>query len=201
MGQIGTRPRQRTHPQPPAPHTGGEPPNREKSDDEHVPNGTTPGGESSVTVDPATKDISRPTSLDGTRSAGMDELIAQALRKAILTSAKAVDVVNAMVGDRLSYVRDAQSVLENSEELVARATSRKRKEQGALPEGQMIEIRKTEKGPTDEGPSKKYRFVLRSGLKEMNCVVCKFAIPGNGRTAIARTSCSIRHSNARCTEQ
>eukprot|EP00971_Amphidinium_carterae_P213127 4230053-Amphidinium_carterae.1 len=36
----------------------------------------------------------------------MDELDAQALREAIRTSAKAANIVNAMVGDRLSCVRD-----------------------------------------------------------------------------------------------
>eukprot|EP00971_Amphidinium_carterae_P150724 2988319-Amphidinium_carterae.4 len=108
----------------------------EKSDDEHVPRGNTSVGESSVKVDPATRDISRPASLDRTRNSGMDELNVQALRVATLTSAKAVDMVNGMVCDRLSCVKDAQSVLHNSEEFVARATSRKREEQGALPEGQ-----------------------------------------------------------------
>eukprot|EP00971_Amphidinium_carterae_P202954 4027591-Amphidinium_carterae.1 len=58
-------------------------------------------------------------------------------------------MVNAMVGDRLSCAKDAKGMLDNSEELVALATSRKRKEQGALPEGQTklprVEIDGTQK--------------------------------------------------------
>eukprot|EP00971_Amphidinium_carterae_P257969 5120573-Amphidinium_carterae.1 len=71
----------------------------EKSDNEHVPRGSTAASESSVKVNPATRDISRPTSLDGTRNTGMDEFNIQALREALLTAAKAVDMVNAMVGN------------------------------------------------------------------------------------------------------
>eukprot|EP00971_Amphidinium_carterae_P327840 6459406-Amphidinium_carterae.1 len=42
----------------------------------------------------------RPTSLDGTKNREMDELEAQALREAVRASAEAVNLVNAMVGDR-----------------------------------------------------------------------------------------------------
>eukprot|EP00971_Amphidinium_carterae_P333196 6467791-Amphidinium_carterae.1 len=103
-------------------------PQGEKSDDAYVPRGTTTVGENSVKVDPSTKNIGCPTSLDGTRTTGMDEFDTQALREAMLASAKAVDMVNAMVSNRLSCARDAQNMSECSEELMARAGSRKRKE-------------------------------------------------------------------------
>eukprot|EP00971_Amphidinium_carterae_P326650 6457576-Amphidinium_carterae.1 len=80
----------------------------EKSDDVHVPRGTTTVGERSVKVDPSTKDIGCPTSLDGTRTTGMDEFDAQTLREAMIASAKAVDI--AMVSNRLSCAKDSQGM-------------------------------------------------------------------------------------------
>eukprot|EP00971_Amphidinium_carterae_P226265 4488117-Amphidinium_carterae.1 len=41
-----------------------------------------------------------------------------------------------MMSDRMSSTHEAESIIESSEELMARATSRKREEQGALPDGQ-----------------------------------------------------------------
>eukprot|EP00971_Amphidinium_carterae_P312889 6218082-Amphidinium_carterae.3 len=111
----------------------------EKSD-EHVPKGNKSRSESSVKVYPVTNEVVRPTSLDGARKGGMDELDAQTLRDAVRASAGAVNLVNAMVGDRLSSVRDAKSMPENSEELVARATFRKREEQGVPSEGQTKQL-------------------------------------------------------------
>eukprot|EP00971_Amphidinium_carterae_P235052 4664487-Amphidinium_carterae.2 len=45
----------------------------DKSDDAHVPRGTTTVSESSVKVDPSTRDIGCPMFLDGTRNTGVDE--------------------------------------------------------------------------------------------------------------------------------
>eukprot|EP00971_Amphidinium_carterae_P003208 63073-Amphidinium_carterae.5 len=60
-----------------------------------------------------------------------------------------------MIGDQLSSVRDARSMLENSEKLVARATSQKREEQGALPKGRTKQLRveiDEEQGPSTREP-------------------------------------------------
>eukprot|EP00971_Amphidinium_carterae_P159014 3152816-Amphidinium_carterae.1 len=72
------------------------------------------------------------------RLAGMERvhLDAQALRDAVTASAGAVKIVQDVMSDRLSSTRETENIIENSEELMARATSRKREEQGALPDGQ-----------------------------------------------------------------
>eukprot|EP00971_Amphidinium_carterae_P008794 173223-Amphidinium_carterae.1 len=70
------------------------------------------------------------------RLAGMENLDAQALRDAVTASAGAVKIVQGMMSDRMSSTRDAENIIQNSEELMARATSRKREGQGALPDGQ-----------------------------------------------------------------
>eukprot|EP00971_Amphidinium_carterae_P124206 2460520-Amphidinium_carterae.4 len=66
----------------------------------------------------------------------MDELNDQALRDAIRASTRAVNLVHAVVGDRLSCAWESKSAQKYSEELKARAASRKRGEQGAVPGGQ-----------------------------------------------------------------
>eukprot|EP00971_Amphidinium_carterae_P295223 5862882-Amphidinium_carterae.1 len=53
-------------------------PRGKEPDDAYVPRGTITVGESSVKVDPSTKDIGCPTSLDWTRTNGMDEFDTQA---------------------------------------------------------------------------------------------------------------------------
>eukprot|EP00971_Amphidinium_carterae_P289707 5752568-Amphidinium_carterae.1 len=63
----------------------------------------------------------------------MESLDAQALRDAVKASAGAVKIVQDMMSDRMSSTRDAESIIENSEELMVRATFRKREEQGAYP--------------------------------------------------------------------
>eukprot|EP00971_Amphidinium_carterae_P181332 3597452-Amphidinium_carterae.1 len=68
------------------------------------------------------------------RLAGMEQLDAQALRDAVTASAGAVKIVQDVMSDRMDSTRDAESIIENSEKLMARATSRKREEQGALPD-------------------------------------------------------------------
>eukprot|EP00971_Amphidinium_carterae_P182468 3621234-Amphidinium_carterae.1 len=69
----------------------------EKSDKEHVPKGNKSVSESSTKGDPVTCESVRPTSLDGTRTGGMDELDAQALRHAVRASARVVNLVNAVM--------------------------------------------------------------------------------------------------------
>eukprot|EP00971_Amphidinium_carterae_P040550 795843-Amphidinium_carterae.2 len=86
-------------------------------------------------ADNMTSVLAQPT-LVKDRLAGMEQLDARALRDAITASAGAVKIVQDMMSDRRSSTRDAENLTENSEELMARATSRKREEQGALPDGQ-----------------------------------------------------------------
>eukprot|EP00971_Amphidinium_carterae_P269306 5342586-Amphidinium_carterae.2 len=62
--------------------------------------------------------------LERNRLAGMEQLDVQALRDAVTASAGAVKLVQNMMGDRLSSTRDAGGCSENSEELMARTTSR-----------------------------------------------------------------------------
>eukprot|EP00971_Amphidinium_carterae_P149619 2966388-Amphidinium_carterae.2 len=82
-------------------------------------------------ADNMTSFLAQPT-LVRDRLAGMEQLDAQALRDAITASAGAVKIVQNMMSDRLSSTRDAESFTKHSEELMARATSRKREEQGVV---------------------------------------------------------------------
>eukprot|EP00971_Amphidinium_carterae_P193930 3847606-Amphidinium_carterae.1 len=60
----------------------------------------------------------------------MESLDAQALRDAVRASAGTVKIVQDMMSDHMSSTHDAESIIENSEALAARATSKERGTRG-----------------------------------------------------------------------